>query len=584
MEATTTVPRRPRYPSDRLASLRMAHVSRLAALAVALGWQAAQAPANPPNVIVVLTDDQGYGDLGIHGNQHIRTPNIDRFAREGARFERFYVSPVCAPTRASLMTGRYYYRSGVIHTSRGAARMHGDETTLAEMLKKRGYRTGIFGKWHLGDNYPMRPIDQGFEEALVHKSGGITQSPDQPNSYFDPLLWRNGKPERASGYCTDVFFDAALDFIGRHRGEPFFAYIATNAPHTPLEVAEDLAAPYRRLGLDDTTARIYGMVENIDRNFGRLLERLEEWGLRDNTLIVFFTDNGPQQPRFNAGLRDLKTTTYEGGIRVPSFWQWPGRIPSGRTIRPIAAHIDIAPTILEAAGAEPPAGRPFDGRSLLPLLSGSSEGWPARTLFFQVHRGLTPTPYQNAAVVNEDYKLVLGSGTFSNEDLQIADPVLELYDLSRDPGESHSLAAREPDRVADLKKRYDAWFRDVRSSRGFAPGLIHLGSDAEPEAVLCVYQDARYFEGRAVGWPVFVERAGTYEFTLRRAPAGPAELVLRVDGRNYRRKLESGQRAARFDLPAGRTEIDVWVEQNGRPLRPPVTNSNEFDVIVRRLP
>ena len=205
-------------------------------------------PGERPNIVLILTDDQGWGDIGVHGNDRIRTPALDRFAAESVELTRFYVEPVCAPTRAALLTGRYHYRSGVIHTSRGGAKMHGDETTLAEILRAAGYRTGLFGKWHLGDTYPMRPIDQGFEEAIWHKSGGIGQTPDKPNSYLDPWLWRNDEKFQSKGYCTDVFFEAALEFIERHRDEPFFVYLPTNAPHTPLEIADSLLAALRRRG------------------------------------------------------------------------------------------------------------------------------------------------------------------------------------------------------------------------------------------------------------------------------------------------------------------------------------------------
>src|SRR5688572_20514592 len=202
-----------------------------------------------PNVIVVMTDDHGYGDLGVHKNPHVRTPNLDRFAQEGLQMTRFYVSPVCSPTRASLMTGRYHYRTGVIHTSRGGAKMHGDEVTVAERLKTAGYRTGIFGKWHLGDNYPMRPSEQGFDEALIHKSGGIGAQSDAPSSYFDPRLWHNNTPKPTKGYCTDVFFNAALKFIEANGDRPFFVYLPTNAPHSPLHVPESYIKPYTAMGL-----------------------------------------------------------------------------------------------------------------------------------------------------------------------------------------------------------------------------------------------------------------------------------------------------------------------------------------------
>jgi hypothetical protein len=205
-------------------------------LVVAIGFTgpADVCVADRPNVVLVMTDDQGFGDVGVHGNDKIRTPHIDRFSKQGVTFTRFYCSPVCAPTRASLMTGRYYYRTGVVHTSRGGAKMQADEVTLAEMLSKAGYATGLFGKWHLGDNYPMRPIDQGFDEVLCHASGGIGQTPDKPNSYFDPLLWHNGRPYKSKGYCTDIFTNAAIEFIKSNRNRPFFVYLSTNTPHTQI--------------------------------------------------------------------------------------------------------------------------------------------------------------------------------------------------------------------------------------------------------------------------------------------------------------------------------------------------------------
>ena len=413
---------------------RTAYVFVLLALLPSLSHAKEQ---SRPNIILVMTDDQGYGDLGIRDNPHLKTPNLDRFAREAVQLERFYCSPVCAPTRASLMTGRYYYRSGVIHTSRGGAKMHGDEVTIAERLKQAGYATGIFGKWHLGDTYPMRPVDQGFDEALWHKSGGIGQAPDVPNSYFNPQLWRRDRKVESAGYCTDVFFDAALEFIRKHRERPFFVYLPTNAPHTPLEVADEYAEPYRKLGLDDTTARVYGMIANIDENFGRLLSELERRGLRENTLLLFFGDNGPQQERFNAGLRGRKSSTYEGGIRVGASLQWPARWSKAKQIETIAAHIDIAPTLLAAAGVTSPEGPAFDGVNLLPLLDGQASQWPQRPLFFQCHRGLAPKPFPNCAIVTDRYKLVGFPGTFNREDLDTSgEPILELYDVQADWAES----------------------------------------------------------------------------------------------------------------------------------------------------
>jgi arylsulfatase A-like enzyme len=542
--------------------------------------------ADKPNVIIVLTDDQGYGDVGFHGNDKIKTPNLDRFSNEGVELRQFYCSPVCAPTRASLLTGRYFYRTGVIHTSRGGAKMHGDETTLAEMLKPAGYATGIFGKWHLGDNYPMRPIDQGFDESLVHKGGGIGQTPDLPNDYFDPLLWHNGREHRAKGYCTDVFFNAAIEFVRVNRNRPFFVYLATNAPHTPLTVADRYVEPYKAMGLDDTTARVYGMVQNIDENLGRLLQTLEQLGLRRNTLVVFLSDNGPQQQRFNAGLRGRKGNVYEGGIRVPCFMQWPAALKQPASIDRIAAHIDIVPTVLAACGVKPPADVSMDGVSLLPLLRGELDNWPDRALFFQVHRGLSPQRYHNAAVRTPRYKLLFAPTTFGIERIELPeDPPADLYDLEADPGEQDNVASQFPDVVARLKEQYDNWYADVSDTRNFTPGVIHLGSDRENPAVLCRYQDSTYENGEPTTWSVLVERAGRYELTIDRGDdTSAAVMYLSINGKVSGKPLSAGTHAAVFQLPDGPARVDVWVQHPDTERRRVTDNSTVGNVVVRRLP
>lgn len=553
-------------------------------LAVFASVSQAEQPSRP-NIVLVMTDDQGYGDLGIRNNPHLKTPNLDRFARDGIQLDRFYCSPVCAPTRASLMTGRYYYRSGVIHTSRGGAKMHGDEVTVAERLRKAGYATGIFGKWHLGDTYPMRPEDQGFDQALWHRSGGIDQTPDKPNSYFDPKLRRNGQEVKGNGYCTDVFFDAAIDFIKTPRQKPFFVYLPTNAPHTPLQVAERYAAPYRELGLNDATSRVYGMVANIDENFGRLLEVLDETGLRQNTLILFFGDNGPQQERFNGGLRGRKSSTYEGGIRVGAMLQWPARWRKPKTLETIAAHIDIAPTLLAAAGVTSPAAPAFDGLNLLPLLDGQTADWPQRTLFFQCHRGLAPKPFQNCAVVTDRYKLVGFPGTFNRENLDTSvEPVLELYDIPADRGESEDLAEESTHIVRVLQEAYRRWFEDVRATRNFTPGVIHIGNDAENPVRLCRYQDGNYVDGTPHGWTVCVERGGKYRFTVNRGSL-TGQGSLHVVWQDHETILPVGenQNSAVAGLAPGDGVIDVWFVPDGATREVISNNSTAGDVDVQRI-
>lgn len=535
-----------------------------------------------PNILLVLTDDQGIGDVGVHGNSVIRTPRMDLFAANGIQMRRFYVEPVCAPTRASLMTGRSHYRTGVVHTSRGGAKMSGDEQTIAERLRAAGYRTGIFGKWHLGDNYPMRPQDQGFEETLVHKSGGIGQTPDKPNSYFNPHLWHNGRPIQAAGYCTDVFFDAALEFIDRDRDRPFFAYLSLNAPHTPLEVERRYTENYTAQGLDEDTARVYGMVENIDDNFGRLLDELDERNLREDTLIIFMTDNGAQQPRFNAGFRGRKTSVHEGGIRVPFFVQWPAGIGRKLKLDFPAAHVDVAPTLLAAAGVKPGTG--FDGVNLLPVWRGTARP-PTRTLFFQCHRGLQPRRFQNFAAVSGRHKLVGYPDAFGKADFAVASPPpLRLYDVVADPGEKEDLAARSPAVVSALKASYLKWFDSVARSRNFRPGVIHLGNPRENPALLCRYQDATYAAGRPAGWEVELERSGRYRFTVEVGDrSGGGRIHVKWGARTQSRPVLPGSNSASFRLDAGEGRIDVWFQADDRPREVISHNGTEGNVRVELL-
>ncbi len=488
-------------------------------------------PASRPNIILIMTDDQGWAQVGSHGNATIRTPRLDRLAAESVEFTRFYVSPVCAPTRASLMTGRYNYRTGVVDTYIGRAMMHGDEVTLAEMLGGAGYRTGIFGKWHLGDNYPMRAVDQGFQESLVHKGGGIGQPSDPPGtSYFDPILNHNGVPGKHQGYCTDIFFDAAIKFIEQTRDQPYFVYLPTNAPHSPYDVPESYIEPYRALGLNDKDARIYGMITNIDDNVGRLLEHLDKLEERQNTIVIFMTDNGPTTDHFTAGLRAAKASVYEGGIRVPFFLRWPARLAPHQVDR-IAAHIDLAPTLLEAAGAAKPEGVVFDGVSLMPLLEGEPGDWPDRTIYIQSHRGNEPQLYRAFAAISQRYKLVQA---LSFSDPMPPDAPLELYDIEADPGEQENLAGQFPDVVAAMKQGYEDWFRDVSSTRGYAPPRIPLGTPHENPVTL-TRQDWRvvgkdgWSDDDLGYWEIDNPSAGNFEIVLRfpeQQQAGRAEFKL----------------------------------------------------------
>lgn len=555
------------------------------------GWgEGNSAAPSRPNVVVIISDDQGYGDVGCHRNPKIRTPNLDRLAGEGTELQYFYVCPVCAPTRASLLTGRYNYRTGAIDTYLGRALMYPEEVTLAQMLGAAGYRTGIFGKWHLGDNYPMRPQDKGFQETLVLKGGGIGQPSDPPggSSYFDPVLQHNGNQVKTKGYCSDVFTDAACRFIETNREKPFFVYLPFNAPHAPLQVPDSDYQEYKKMNLAlsefpktgfpvqgkydiDQTAKIYGMITNLDRNVGRLLAKLEELRLADNTIVIFLTDNGPQQARYVAGLHGRKGTVYDGGIRVPFFIRWPKVIPAGRKLDAVAAHIDIVPTLLEACRVEKPAPVQLDGTSLLPLLKGERSDLADRTLFFQWHRGDRPERYRACAVRPRHWKLVqpigMGASPFD------AKPRFELYDMKTDPYERHDVAAQHPHIVERLKNDYTRWFQDV-SAHGYPPARIHLGTPHENPTVLTRQDwrgDRAGWEAKSVGhWEVRVAGGGQYEITLQ-FPAAPDAKATSSVGRKVHlslnnvaldREVGEGAQECRFGpvrLEAGSGRLEAWV-------------------------
>ncbi|MBA2227836.1 arylsulfatase [Thermogemmata fonticola] len=496
--------------------------------------------AAPPNLVLIISDDQGYGDLGCHGNPVLRTPHLDRLARQSVWLKNFYVSPVCSPTRASLLTGLYSYRTGVVDTYLGRALMRPQVRTLAEHLAQAGYRTGLFGKWHLGDNYPLRPEDRGFHETLWHLGGGLAQPSDPPwvdprRAYFDPVLQRNGQEVQGRGYCTDLFTRSAIQFILRHKDRPFFAYIAYNAPHAPFQVPPEGVQFYRQRDLTprafpkigqpwwngpkkldtEAIAAAYGMIENLDANIGRLLQTLHEHGLAERTLVVFLTDNGPGGVRWNAGLRGRKGTVYEGGIRVPCYVCWPHRLKGGQVLEWPLAHIDLVPTLCELCGV--PWREPCDGRSFAPWLLGSSEPWPDRTLFFQWHRGDTPEQFRAFAARGPRYKLVQAAGTGPGSSWK---PRYELFDLSTDPYEETDLAEKMPEMVERLRREYAAWFTEV-TRQGFAPPRLVLGSPQAPEVRLS-RQDWRGpragWSADSLGhWAVHVARPGRYRFTLHAA-------------------------------------------------------------------
>jgi len=408
-----------------------------------------------------MTDDQGLGDMGWTGHPHLKTPNLDALRKQALWFSDFQVSPTCAPTRCSLMTGRHEFYSGVTHTIFERERMSLKAFTLPQALKSAGYATGIFGKWHLGDEDPYQPGRRGFDEVFVHGGGGIGQTypgscGDAPNNdYFNPAIRHNGTFERTKGFCTDVFFDRALQWIDARRksSEPFFCYLTPNAPHGPYRAPDAWKERHSEAGLDDDAAGFCGMVENIDWNVGRLLSKLDEWKLAEKTLVIFLGDNGTCQRRlFDGGMRGAKGSAFQGGTRVGLLARWKGTLPEGQTCHALTAHIDLFPTLCALSGATPPARAKLDGRSLLPLLQNPQAPWDDRTLFTHVGRwkpGTDPdaAKYKECAVRTARFRFVNNSG---------------LYDLAADPQERTDVSGQHPDEVARLRAAYDAWWAEVR--------------------------------------------------------------------------------------------------------------------------
>ncbi|MFT6842747.1 MAG: arylsulfatase A-like enzyme [Psychroserpens sp.] len=452
-----------------------------------------------PNVIIIMTDDQGYGDLGITGNPHVKTPVIDKFASESVRFNNFYVAPVCAPTRSSFMTGRYSLRTGIRDTYNGGAMMASNEVTIAETLKQANYKTGIFGKWHLGDNYPSRPSDQGFDESLVHLSGGMGQAGDvttyfkKDKSYFDPVLWHNNKKEAYEGYCSDIFAEQAIEFIKKNKEAPFFCYLSFNAPHYPLQVPEKYYLQYKNIdpasGFEndnrpfskmtdkdkEDARKVYAMVTNIDDNIGKLLKTLDDLHIADNTVIIFMTDNGPQQVRYVNGMRGRKGDVYEGGVRVPFYIRYPSSFEKNKDIETMSAHIDVLPTLAEICNVEMPKEKIIDGKSLLPLIMGKEVDWTNRSLFFYWTRTY-PELYYNMALRKGSYKLV-GK---TNYNAGIDD--FELFNIEKDPYEQKNIVLDNKIIANNLKEELDEIYNELITSENLInqPRIIVGSANENP--------------------------------------------------------------------------------------------------------
>jgi len=549
----------------------------------------ATAGPDKPNVILIITDDQGYGDLAAHGNPVLKTPAMDRLHAGSVRFTDFHVAPMCSPTRGQLMTGIDAMRSGCTAVCQGRSMPRRELPMMAEFFARSGYATGHFGKWHLGDSYPYRPQDRGFQETLHHRAWGITSLADHwGNTYFDPVLNHNGEDKKYEGYCADIFFNEAMKWIrSQHAaGKPFFAYLATNTPHGPDMVPKAAAAPYGRIGTykgKRVPAAFYGQIANIDDNLGRLESYLEEAGLRDNTIVIFMTDNGTRSQQakalFNAGMRGMKVEVYEGGHRVPLFVRWPaGKLRHGADIDALTEVQDVLPTLVELCGLDA-AGAKFDGVSLAGLLRGAQEKLADRKLVVQYK--ISGAPWNPAAVLWDKWRMVGPK---------------ELYDLRTDPGQQRNVAAEHPEIVKAMTEHYQRWHAEAKPLFD-KPRHIILGAEEARSVMLysndwvggyCDHRGNLYKANTTGYWDVIVEHAGEYSFELRRWPfeadlpiaggdrqdssrgARPiARASLTIGGEQCTADIAPDDKGAVFTvkLKAGETRLEtLFMNKEGKPL------------------
>ncbi len=545
-----------------------------------------------PNIILIMTDDQGYGDLGFYGNPYLKTLNIDKLASRSTRLTNYHHSPVCAPTRSSLLTGRYHQRTGVHDTFNGGAVIATEEITLAEVLSKNGYQTGITGKWHLGDNYPFRPSEQGFSYSLIHHGGGIGQPGDfidnyirTDSSYFNTVFYENNVPTKTEGYCTDAITDGALKFIKQKKAAPFFLYVTYNAPHDPLQVPQKYYDLYKNLKFDapfdtqsekawskmtdkdkDDARRVYAMITNIDDNVGRILEEVKKQSIENNTIIIFTTDNGNQQLRYNTGFKGLKGSVYEGGTRVPHFISGKGLVPENKDVNALLAHVDVFPTLLEAAQIPLPTDAKIDGKSAWPLIKGKAQQ-VERQLYNSWNRGW-PEPYRNAAYYKGNYKLV----AYNSDGNDISS--FGLYYLKDDPFEQNNLVTTNKTLALSLKKSLDSIFTDISASPQLSPRRIELGTPNENPSTLTrqdwegVIVHSWYAENALGAWAVSVKEAGYYNFKLINIKPIPKGSRAQVRlGQIQRSKITDAETPTvtieNIYLPKGDYSIESWFELNG---------------------
>jgi arylsulfatase A-like enzyme len=532
-----------------------------------------------PNVILVMTDDQGYGDLSCHGNPILKTPVLDALHNQSVRMTDFHVSPFCTPTRAALMTGRYPGRTGAYRTSSGRTMLHTDERTIANIFADQGYVTGMVGKWHLGDSAPHRPQDRGFQDVVWHRCGGVGQASDfWGNDYFDDTYERNGQFEKFSGYCTDVWFREGMRFVAENKDKPFFLYLALNAPHGPYRVAPKWAKPYKG-NKQVANPNFFGMIANIDYNVGILRRRLEELQLAENTILVFMTDNGTaagakfrgldSEPiiGFNAGMRGKKSSIYEGGHRVPCFIHWPGGgiggDGGGRDVNAMSAHIDMLPTLAELCSIDVPKAHQPDGISFAPLLTCKEATPPRDHLCIQFHAGAGANkpirPWTDSCVLKGDWRLMNGE---------------TLYNIRADPAQRTNIAAQHSDVVQELRELYTPYWESI--SPRMTPVSIDIGNPTDNPTTLSS-QDWYMSTGnppwnfnsisrlpKVVGsWNVNVRQAGRYRLALRQFPEEANKPLVAVKasveiaGETHESSVDQNSNSVTFEItvPVGKTQL-----------------------------
>ncbi len=466
------------------------------------------ADAAKPNVVMILTDDQGWGDLSVHGNTNLATPKIDQLAQEGALFENFYVCHLCAPTRAEMLTGRFYGRTGVRGVSTGQERLNLDEKTIAQYFKEAGYATGAFGKWHNGMQFPYHPNARGFDEYYGFCSGHW-------GHYFSPDLDHNNKLVRGDGYVSDDFTNRAMQFMEKNKDKPFFCYVPYCTPHSPMQVPDEFYDKFadmdpkmknrdpnkEQLGM---TRAALAMCENIDWNVGRLVSKIDELGLADNTIVIYFADNGPNSFRWNGDMKGRKGSLDEGGTRVPCIIRWPEHIPAGRTIEPIAGAVDLLPTLLDFAGIKQEFPKPIDGISLKPLLT-------EKNAQASEDRYLIASRRNQVSVRSQKYRL---------------DADGKLYDITKDRGQRKDVSKEHPQVTAKLKevaKRYRGEMLPNEDKRPFTVGYStntplpardgngHGGIKRSAGAPNCSYFTNWKNTDGTITWDVEVSEPGEYE-------------------------------------------------------------------------